>query len=223
MTTEEEETTNAAAATAEQPQEEGGEDGGEDGGNAAAPAGEEESTATFEPVVKLEEVEVTSGEEDEEVIYSQRSKLYIFGETMLNKGTGNKTWIERGVGNMRILRHKERETLRVLMRQEKTLKIICNHIIDPQIQMVPHVQSDRSWIWVAFDFSDASLGELVETTFCIKFGDSDLAQAFKDKFQECQAKNKEVLGKNDVETKDAETEKAAEEATDALAGLTTKE
>lgn len=213
--------------------EEGGTDGGDDvagvegdgaGAESSVPAPEEESTATFEPVVKLDEVEVTSGEEEEEVVYAQRSKLYIFGETMLNKGTGNKTWIERGVGLMRILRHKAHNKLRLLMRQEKTMKVICNHIIDPQIQLVPHVQSDRSWIWVAYDFSDTT--ELVETTFCIKFGDSDLAQAFHDQFLECQAKMKILLAGGSTsaaETTDPEAEKAANDAADALAGLSTQD
>jgi Ran-binding protein 1 len=46
------------------------------------------------------------------------------------------------------------------MRQEKTMKIIANHIVDPRIIIVPNAgSSDRSWVWTAFDFAD---GELVE-------------------------------------------------------------
>ena len=146
---------------------------------------------------------------------------------MLNKGTGNKTWIERGIGNMRILRHKQNDKLRVLMRQEKTMKVICNHVVDPRITLTPHVQSDRSWIWVAFDFSEGGT-ELVETTFCVKFGDSDLAGVFKEKFLECQAKMKELMEAEEQAAGEAapaaaETEQAADEAADALAGLSTKE
>ena len=149
---------------------------------------------------------------------------------MLDKGTGNKTWIERGVGNFRIMRHLQHDKLRVLMRQDKTLKIICNHVIDPRIQLVPHVQSDRALIWVAFDFSDGGT-ELVETTFCLKFGDSDLAQQFKNTFQECQSKMEKLMGmatasteeEEKAKTKDPETEKATEEAADQLAELSTKD
>lgn len=61
-------------------------DGGEEGDNGPAP--EEESTATFTPVVQLEVVEVKTHEEDEAVVYKQRGKLYIYGETMLDKGEG---------------------------------------------------------------------------------------------------------------------------------------
>jgi Ran-binding protein 1 len=34
----------------------------------------------------------------------RRAKLFIYGETMLDKGTGNKTWREKGVGEMKFLR-----------------------------------------------------------------------------------------------------------------------
>ncbi|CAN0373764.1 unnamed protein product, partial [Phaeothamnion confervicola] len=64
---------------------------------------EEESTAHFEPVVQLEEVEVKTHEEDEETLYKQRAKLFIYGETLLNKGTGIKEWRERGIGDVKFL------------------------------------------------------------------------------------------------------------------------
>lgn len=47
----------------------GAEDDGDDGGD--EPAVQEESTATFAPVVHLEEIEVKTHEEDEEAIYKQ--------------------------------------------------------------------------------------------------------------------------------------------------------
>lgn len=95
-------------------------------------------------------------------IYSsaRRGKLFVFGETLLDKGTGNKTWKERGVGDIKFLKHKESQRIRVLMRQEKTMKVIVNHFLDPRIVLVPNSGNDKSWVWVAFDFSE---GELVET------------------------------------------------------------
>jgi hypothetical protein len=48
------------------------------------------------------------------------------------------------------------------MRQEKTMKIIINHFLDPRIDLRANSgASDRSWVWNAFDFSDGA--ELVET------------------------------------------------------------
>jgi hypothetical protein len=58
---------------------------------------ESEPNVHFEPVVHLPEVETKTGEEDEDVVFSERAKLYRLD---------NKQWKERGVGNMKILRHK---------------------------------------------------------------------------------------------------------------------
>ena len=40
-------------------------------------------------------------------------------------------WRQRGTGDVKILRHKQSGKYRVVMRQEKTLKLIANHRIDP--------------------------------------------------------------------------------------------
>ena len=168
--------------------------------------------------VKLEEVEVKSGEEDEEVMYSQRSKLFIFGETLLDKGTGKKTWRERGIGDARILRHKEHQRLRLLMRQEKTMKVIANHAIDPRIKLEANAGSDRSWVWSAFDFAE---GELVETVFALRFGDTEIANKFKEEFEKGQKEMESLLAGEDKPGEDGGA--AADEAADALANLQTKE
>lgn len=34
---------------------------------------------------------------------TRRAKLFIFGETLLNKGTGQKEWVERGIGEVKFL------------------------------------------------------------------------------------------------------------------------
>lgn len=177
---------------------------------------EVESTATFEPVVKLEEVDVKSGEEDEEVMFGMRAKLFIFGETMLDVGTGNKTWRERGVGEVRLLRHREHQRIRLLMRQEKTMKVIANHALDPRIRLEPNAGSDRSWVWSAFDFAE---GELVETVFALRFADSEIAGKFKDSFVQCQKDMGKILAGED----NAEGAAEADEAAKALSELKTDE
>jgi len=176
---------------------------------------QEESTAEFAPVVELEEVEVVSGEEEEDCKYSQRGKLFVYGETMLDVGSGNKSWKERGIGEIRILQHKEHLRMRVLMRQEKTMKVIVNHALDPRIKLEPNAGSDRSWVWCAFDFAS---GELLETVFAIRFADSDIANDFKKIFEEKQAEMQKIL-----DGEDAAPSKEADEAAEALAGLSTKE
>lgn len=36
-------------------------------------------------------------------------------------------WKERGTGDVKLLKHKEKGTIRLLMRRDKTLKICANH------------------------------------------------------------------------------------------------
>jgi Ran-binding protein 1 len=162
----------------------------------------------------LEEVEVRSGEEDENVLYSARSKLFVYGETMLDRGTGIKSWIERGVGDVRMLQHRNSGHIRLLMRQEKTLKIIANHQIDPRIELTPNIGNDRSWVWQAYDFADGV--ELVETMFAIRFKDSDIAQAFQTEFVKNQEENRKVY-----EGIDTEDTTAGDALAEAFVGIAT--
>ena len=152
----------------------------------------------------------------QEVVHSSRSKLFIFGETLLDVGTGKKSWRERGIGEAKILRHKEHSRLRFLMRQEKTMKVIANHAIDPRIALEPNAGSDRSWVWSCFDFAE---GELVETVFALRFPDTDIANTFKDKYEEAQKEMDSLLKGEDKPGEDGGA--AAEEAAEALSGLKT--
>lgn len=161
--------------------------------------------------MQLHEVEVKTGEEEEEVIYSQRAKCLVFGETLLDKGTGNKTWIERGIGDVKLLKHREDGRIRCLMRQEKTLKIVINHSCDPSIAFESNAGNDKSWVWHAHDFSG---GEVLEyTIFALRFKDKELAETFKKEFTKAQEEMKSTLA-----GKDAADTSAGDAAAEALAG-----
>lgn len=101
------------------------------------------------------------------------------------------------------------------MRQEKTMKVIVNHALDPRITLEPNAGSDRSWVWSAFDFAE---GELVETVFAIRFADSEIADNFKKVFIENQKEMEKVLA-----GEDAAPSAEADEAAEAIAGLSTKD
>lgn len=51
----------------------------------------------------------------------RKAKLYRFDKE------GNQ-WKERGVGTLKLLKHKESDKIRLVMRQNKTLKICANHL-----------------------------------------------------------------------------------------------
>ena len=154
----------------------------EEGGDEKAE--EEEAKVEFKPLVKLKEVEVVSGEEDEDVLFKMRAKLFRFDKE-------SKQWKERGTGDIKFLRHKETQKIRVLMRREKTLKVCANHYIMPEFKLQENVGSDRSWVWTCpADFSDE---EPKDEVFAIRFASPENAKEFKKKFEECQEEMKKVL------------------------------
>ena len=104
------------------------------------------------------------------------------------------------------------------MRQEKTMKVIANHAIDPRIKLEVNAGSDRSWVWSAFDYAE---GELVETVFALRFADTDIANQFKEEFEKGQKEMESLLAGEDKPGEDGGA--AADEAADALANLQTKE
>ncbi|KAK9464473.1 hypothetical protein V1512DRAFT_268301 [Lipomyces arxii] len=136
----------------------------------------------FEPLVKLEKVEVKTNEEDEEILFKIRAKLFRFDKT---NEPGE--WKERGTGDVRFLKHKGTGKVRLVMRRDKTLKTCANHYILPELKLSPNVGSDRSWVYnVSVDISE---GEAEAMTLAIRFGNSENANLFKEKFAESQELN----------------------------------
>lgn len=135
----------------------------------------------FEPVVTLEKVDVKTNEENEEVLFKVRAKLFRFdGEA--------KEWKERGTGDVKFLQHKETKKVRLLMRRDKTLKVCANHIIAPEYVLKPNVGSDRSWVYACT--ADIAEGKPEAFTFAIRFGNKENADKFKEEFEKAQAINK---------------------------------
>ncbi|CAN0090654.1 unnamed protein product [Lampetra fluviatilis] len=138
---------------------------------------EEDDEIHFEPVVQMpDKVDLVTGEEEEEVCYSQRAKLFRFD-------TAVSQWKERGVGDIKILRNKQTGRTRILMRREQVLKVCANHCITTSMSLNPMKGSDRAWVWVANDFSE---GEPKVEQLAVKFKTPDVGVEFKAKFEECQ-------------------------------------
>ncbi|XP_008275426.1 E3 SUMO-protein ligase RanBP2 isoform X1 [Stegastes partitus] len=138
---------------------------------------EENDDIQFEPVVQMpEKVDLVTGEEDEQVLYSQRVKLFRFD-------TNSSQWKERGVGTLKFLKNNTNGRLRVLMRREQVLKVCANHWITTTMNLKPLAGSDKAWIWMANDFSD---GDAKLEQLAAKFKSPELAEEFKEKFEECQ-------------------------------------
>ena len=83
---------------------------------------------------------VKSGEEGLECILKLRIKLYRWRDEQ---------WKERGVGNCKLMRHKNKRQIRMVMRQEKTLKPVANFILqeDPLCTLTAMANNEKAWVW----------------------------------------------------------------------------
>ncbi len=77
-------------------------------------------------------------------------------------------------GDVKLLKNRKTAKIRLLMRREKTLKIVANHLVIDDgkgtYNLKEHPSSDRSWTYTAQDFSE---GETKLTTFAIRFANAD--------------------------------------------------
>ncbi|GBE61495.1 ran binding protein [Babesia ovata] len=139
--------------------------------------------------VEVKEIKVVTGEEDEELFWQQRSKLYRFATDT----DGEQVWKERGLGESKLLRHKKTGKIRFLLRQEKTLKVVANHYVletESLCKLRPNIGSDKIWVWTANNtYDDESKVEQM----ALKFGQIEHAKLFKEKFEEAAKINKEIF------------------------------
>ncbi|XP_073702009.1 E3 SUMO-protein ligase RanBP2-like [Garra rufa] len=138
---------------------------------------DDEDGPHFEPIVPLpDKVKVKTGEEEEEEMFCERAKLFRFDSE-------TKEWKERGIGSIKILKHKTSRKVRLLMRREQVLKICANHYITADMALKPNAGSDKSWVWYAMDYAD----EMPKTEqLAIRFKTAGEAALFKVKFEEAQ-------------------------------------
>lgn len=89
----------------------------------------------FEPVVKLEQVETKTCEEEEDVFFKMYAPYRCRGSDSLDRRAKafrfdreTNEWKERGTGELKMLQHKRSKKVRIVMRRDKTLKICANHL-----------------------------------------------------------------------------------------------
>ena len=158
---------------------------------------EEEVTVVegWAPSVTLEVKDyITTGEEEEETLYSQRSKLLRWVRNEEEEGPPGE-WKERGTGDVKILKNKASSRVRLLMRQEKTMKIVANHYVVANAgafyTLKPNAGSDKIWVWLAQDYAE---DEMAVEQFALKFGTPEKAKGFYDAFEEAKKLNDAASG-----------------------------
>ena len=140
-------------------------------------------------VSKLDQL--TTGEENDEIIYSNRVKLFRFD-------SNTKVWKERGVGELKLTRDKTKNNCRVVMRREQVHKLCANHNIITEMELKPFEKSNKTWAW--FTQADISDGEAKAGQFCARFKTSEMAADFKLCFDKCRAISSSKVTSNDEQT-----------------------
>ncbi|KAF6021768.1 RANBP1 [Bugula neritina] len=167
---------------------------------------EAEADIHFKPVVQLAPVVINTLEDDEEEIFAIRAKLFRFDSV-----ADPAEWKERGVGDIRMLKHKELPRIRLVMRRDKVLKICCNHFLTKAMKLKSHASSDRAFVWTTLaDFADE---EPKQELFAIRFRDSDGARKFREKFEELQASLTDINFTKTEDKEEKENQKPAEDTT----------
>ena len=150
----------------------------DDDDTGANEAEEYEPEVDFKPVVPLPDlVDVKTGEEDEEVLYKHRAKLFRYSAE-------TKEFKERGLGDIKILKHRVTGKVRVILRREQILKLACNFNLTPSIELKPMSTSDKAFQWICMDFSE---GELTQEGLAVKFKTEDIAAGFKQAWKDAVA------------------------------------
>ena len=164
----------------------------------------------FEPLIPLpKQIEVQTGEEDEEVMFSSRAKLYRYDKEVL-------AWKERGIGTLKILHNAERGRSRILMRREVLHKICANHFITDNMKLKEKKDTANAWLWNTFaDFSE----EISKPEqLAVRFKTQDDFLLFKKKFEQAQKMSKKV----DSKVQESTVSGTSKKSFDSLAKLAPK-
>ena len=133
---------------------------------------EEESTAAFTPLVTLNKVEKETGEEQENVMFYERTKMLRF----------DSQWKDRGVGEIKILKHKDSGLFRLVMRCDRTRKLCANHGLISGMQIKPMSGNNkRAYVWKTNANASDDEG-LREQMFAARFKDEEIAEKFANTF-----------------------------------------
>merc|ERR1712029_181969 len=167
---------------------------GDDDIAADGAADDSEHDPHFEPIIPLPElVQVKTGEEEEETLFKFRAKVFRFHPE-------TKEWKERGLGDIKILKHKQKQTFRVLQRRDQIHKIACNQLISTDMELKPLSSSETALCWYAMDYAE---DEAKMEHLAVRFKTAETKNEFKKIFEECQAKLREKGPEADSSTASA--------------------
>lgn len=117
---------------------------------------------TIEQTCTMEPIEIKTGEEDEDLLFEHRCKLYRLRD---------KEYKERGLGTIKALRHRTTGKGRLIMRRDAIGLVCLNCWECSKIELV----RENSIRWLGLDASD---GDPEPTIFLVKFKTPELTSEF---------------------------------------------
>ena len=144
----------------------------------------EKGTASDQGLLVSEEVEIKTGEEDEDVLFGRRAKMFRFDAE-------KREWKERGVGDVKLLIHRDSHQIRVLMRRDHTFKVCANHVLTADLKIEAMAGSDKALTYYTVDSSGINAvgeytGEVATELFAFRFKTAAEYLEWKDALQRCQ-------------------------------------
>ncbi|XP_051006957.1 ran-specific GTPase-activating protein-like [Acomys russatus] len=139
----------------------------------------------FKAKVSLPEQEIKTLEEDQEELFKMRAKLFWFAsENDLPE------WKKQGIGDVKLLKCKEKGTIHHLVRRDKALKICANHCVTPMVELKSNAGSACTCI--RNTHADLANECPKPELLAIRFLNAANAHKFKAKFEGCK---KEIGGR----------------------------
>ncbi|KAL6692509.1 hypothetical protein J3F84DRAFT_382938 [Trichoderma pleuroticola] len=135
---------------------------------------------------KHEQISLTEGvEKDEEVLHEVRAKVLKFvpaGETSESEEKKSKSpWATKGVGSLRLLKHKETNTVRLLLRAEPRGNVAMNRSVLPDLSY----KADEKYVKMT---TSNDTGDGLET-WMIQVKTKDMAKALAEALETHKALN----------------------------------
>lgn len=137
---------------------------------------------------KHEQINLTEGDEkDEDTLHEVRAKILKFSpggnkEDGDDKAKSKSPWATMGVGPLRLLKHKEKGTVRLLLRAEPRGHIAINRSLLPDL----NYKADEKYVRLA---TSNEKGDGLET-WMIQVKTKDLAKSLAEALEDNKASNK---------------------------------
>ena len=151
--------------------------------------------------IDLPDQEIKTGEEETEEVFNVRSKLYRWRDAQ---------WKERGIGQAKILKHKQTNKYTFILRQDSTLKIMAlTYITGKNLCQLQRLQTaEKSIFWTCVDQSE---GTPKIEKFCLRVKTNEELEQFQKFFEMAYAENEKLDWGSKAEAKAEGDDKKTDE------------